>query len=109
MLEIRQLHKTFSRKAPPALKDVSFTVERGTICGLLGHNGAGKSTALGAMLGLVYPDEGEVVIDGCSVQKQREVAMQKVGAIFEAPNFYEYLTGWKNLKILTSFSGGVDQ
>ena len=107
MLEIRNLYKSFSRKAPPALQDVSFSVERGKICGLLGHNGAGKSTVLGSMLGLVYPDRGEVIIGGCSVQKNRETAMRKTGAIFEAPNFYEYLSGWKNLKILTAFSGGV--
>ncbi|MDF1753626.1 MAG: ABC transporter ATP-binding protein [Verrucomicrobiales bacterium] len=107
MLEVRHLSKSFSRKAPAALSDVSFTVERGQICGLLGHNGAGKSTALGVMLGMVYPDEGEVIIDQCSVQQEREKAMRKVGAIFEAPSFYEYLTGWKNLKILTAYSGGV--
>ena len=107
MLEVQNLSKQFSRNAPPALQDVSFTVERGQICGLLGHNGAGKSTALGAMLGLVYPDAGEVLIDGCSVQKKREAAMRKVGAIFEAPSFYEYLSGWQNLQVLTSYSGKI--
>lgn len=107
MLEVNHLSKTFSRNAPPALQDVSFSVDQGQVCGLLGHNGAGKSTALGAMLGLVYPDKGEVIIDGCSVQKQREKAMRKVGAIFEAPSFYTYLSGWKNLKVLTAYSGKI--
>ncbi len=107
MLEVRNLSKSFSAKAPPALRDVSFSVGRGQICGLLGHNGAGKSTAIGAMLGLVYPDQGEVIIDQISVQANRETAMKKVGAIFESPNFYDYLSGWKNLKILTTLSGRI--
>jgi ABC-2 type transport system ATP-binding protein len=108
MLTVSNLSKRFGRgSAPLALDDVSFTVGKGEIFGLLGHNGAGKSTALGIMLGMVYPDVGEVSIDGISVQKQREVAMRKVGAIFEAPNFYDYLSGWRNLQVMTAFSGGV--
>lgn len=109
MLEVNQLSKRFSRSAPPALTEVSFSVSRGEICGLLGHNGAGKSTAIGTILGLVYPDRGEVLIDGCSVQKNRETALRKVGAIFEAPSFYNYLSGWKNLKVLTAYSGKVSK
>jgi len=107
MLEVRNLSKRFSRDAPPALREVSFSVGRGQICGLLGHNGAGKSTVLGAVLGLVYPDQGEVFIGGVSVQAERVAAMRKTGAIFEAPSFYNYLSGWKNLQVLTSFSPGV--
>jgi ABC-2 type transport system ATP-binding protein len=112
MLTISAISKTFGRRRadgpPPALNDVSFSVSRGRICGLLGHNGAGKSTALGIMLGMVYPDSGEVSIDGCVVQRNRERAIRKVGAIFETPAFYEYLSGWHNLRILSSYSGGVD-
>ena len=108
MLTVSHLSKRFGRgSGPPALDDVSFTVRKGEIFGLLGHNGAGKSTALGIMLGMVYADEGEVSIGGVSVQQQRELAMRKVGAIFEAPSFYDYLTGWRNLQVLTAFSGGV--
>ncbi len=109
MLSVTNLSKSFSPKAPPALRDLSFTVEQGQICGLLGHNGAGKSTALGIMLGMIYPDKGEVVVDGCSVQNDRETAIRKVGAIFETPVFYEYLSGWQNLRILASYSGGVSE
>ncbi len=108
MLTVSHVSKRFGRgDKPAALDDLSFTVNKGEIFGLLGHNGAGKSTALGIMLGMVYPDEGEVSIGGVSVQKQRERAMRKTGAIFEAPNFYDYLSGWRNLQVLTAFSGGV--
>lgn len=110
MLKVSNLSKRFGRgNAPLALDDVSFTVGKGEIFGLLGHNGAGKSTALGIMLGMVYPDGGEVQIGGVSVQQQRELAMRKTGAIFESPSFYDYLSGWRNLQVLTAFSGGVAQ
>lgn len=107
MLEAIDLNKSFGGK--PALKDVGFKLERGEIYGLLGHNGAGKSTTLGIILGMVAPDQGEVLIDGISVQEQRSKALRKVGAIFEAPAFYDYMTGWQNLKILMSYSGGFDE
>jgi ABC-2 type transport system ATP-binding protein len=106
MLVASGLHKKFSGK--PALDNVSFHVEKGEIYGLLGHNGAGKSTSLGIILGMVMPDQGDVTIGGISVLKDRSKALRKVGAIFEAPAFYDYLSGWENLRILMSYSGGFD-
>jgi ABC-2 type transport system ATP-binding protein len=105
MIRIEQLTKAF--KGKPALRGVSLQIERGEIYGLLGHNGAGKSTTFGIMLGQVYPDSGEVFVDGISVQRQRAQALARVGAIFESPGFYNYLSGWRNLRILTSYSGRV--
>lgn len=106
MLEATDLYKSFGGK--PALDDVSFHVRKGEIYGMLGHNGAGKSTSLGIILGMVMPDRGEVTIGGVSVLKNRSKALQKVGAVFEAPAFYDYLSGWENLKILMSYSCGFD-
>jgi ABC-2 type transport system ATP-binding protein len=106
MLEIKDLQKSFGGK--PALEGVSFKVERGEIHGLLGHNGAGKSTTLGIILGMVMPDQGEVRIDDVSVQHNRGKALGKVGAIFESPSFYDYLSGWDNLRILMGYSDGFD-
>ena len=93
----------------PALEDVSFQVGEGQIYGLLGHNGAGKSTSLGVILGMVEPDQGEAFIDGVSVQKKRATALRNVGSIFESPCFYEYLSGWENLRILSNYSGPFDK
>lgn len=107
MLEARGLTKAFGGK--PALRNVSFKLEKGEIYGLLGHNGAGKSTSLGIILGMVAPDAGEVEIGGVSVQRQRGKALRKVGAIFEAPAFYDYMSGWENLRILMGYSGGFDE
>jgi ABC-2 type transport system ATP-binding protein len=105
MIELRELRKSFGRK--PALHDLSMEVRRGEIFGLLGHNGAGKSTTLGILLGQVHPDHGEAFIDGVSVQRERAKALSRTGAIFEAPRFYDYLSGWQNLEIYTSYSARV--
>lgn len=107
MLEVSGLWKKFAGK--PAVEDVSFTVRKGEIYGLLGHNGAGKSTTLGIILGMVAADRGQVKIGGHDVSKERAKALRKVGAIFESPAFYEYLSGWENLKQLMSYSGGFDE
>lgn len=107
MLTVTGLSKKFRGK--PALQDVSFTVERGEIHGLLGHNGAGKSTTLGIILGMVEPDEGEASIGGISVQRDQANALRQVGAIFESPAFYEYLSGWENLRILSTYSGPFNE
>src|SRR4030095_16021508 len=107
MIRIEQLSKKF--RGRPALQRCSFGVQRGEIFGLLGHNGAGKSTTLGILLGQVFPDSGEAFIDGVSVQRNRGRALARTGAIFEAPRFYEYLSGWRNLLIYTSYSARVPQ
>ncbi len=105
MISIRNVTKAFGGK--PALHGVSFEVRPGEIFGLLGHNGAGKSTTLGILLGQVFPDSGEAFINGYSVHKQRHEALASTGAIFEAPRFYDYLSGWRNLEIYSSYSARV--
>ncbi len=105
MLELRDVRKAF--KGKPALHGLSLTVARGEIFGLLGHNGAGKSTALGILLGQVHPAAGEAFIGGVSVQNERATALAKTGAIFETPRFYDYMSGWRNLEIFASFSAAA--
>ncbi len=108
LIEARNLTKRFIRDRA-ALDDVSFEMKENEIVGLLGHNGAGKSTVLGIMLGMVRPNAGEVVIGGVSVQRNRAGALRQIGAIFEAPAFYEYMTGWQNLRALCALSGWWDE
>lgn len=102
-VSIHNLKKAFGGR--PALHGVSFEVREGEIFGLLGHNGAGKSTTLGILLGMVHADAGHACIGGYDVVSQRPLALGQVGAIFEAPAFYEYLSGWHNLGFLVSLSG----
>jgi ABC-2 type transport system ATP-binding protein len=105
MLELRDVRKSF--KGQPALHGLSMSVTRGEIFGLLGHNGAGKSTTLGVLLGQVHPGAGEAFIGGVSVQRERATALARTGAIFESPRFYDYLSGWQNLEIFASYSAAV--
>ena len=105
MIELRDLQKAFAGR--PALHGLSLQVRKGDVFGLLGHNGAGKSTTLGILLGQVFPNKGEAFIDGISVQQERARALDHTGAIFEAPRFYDYLNGWRNLEIYTSYSARV--
>src|SRR5580658_10030690 len=102
MIELRNVTKKFG--ANLAVDDLTLCVARGEIFGLLGHNGAGKSTAIGMMLGQVWPTAGEVKICGHDITGNRRLALQKVGAIFEAPVFYDYLSGWRNLEILSHYT-----
>ena len=92
-----------------AVEGLSLTVPTGSVYGLLGRNGAGKSTTLGMILGQVYPTTGRVSVDGRDVFAERRLALRNVGAIFEAPAFYEYLSGRANLKILCQYSGRVNR
>ncbi len=102
MIALTEVQKKFGARV--AVTDLTLTVPRGEIFGLLGHNGAGKSTAIGMMLGQVWPTRGEVQVCGHIVTTHRAQALQKVGAIFEAPAFYDYLSGWRNLEILSHYS-----
>jgi ABC-2 type transport system ATP-binding protein len=102
MIELRNVIKKFAGRT--AVDDLSFTVPRGEIFGLLGHNGAGKSTAIGMMLGQVWPTSGEVKVCGHDIQSNRSAALMQVGAIFEAPVFYDYLSGARNLEILSTYT-----
>jgi len=103
MIQLCNVQKYFG--ARPAVLGLNLEVKAGEIFGLLGHNGAGKSTAIGMMLGQVWPTEGEVRICGHDVTARRQEALQKVGAIFEAPVFYDFLSGWRNLEILSHYTG----
>jgi ABC-2 type transport system ATP-binding protein len=102
MIELRNVIKKFAGRT--AVDDLSFMVTRGEIFGLLGHNGAGKSTAIGMMLGQVWPTSGDVKVCGHDVSSNRRAALQRVGAIFETPVFYDYLSGWRNLEIFSTYT-----
>ena len=81
-----------------AVHDLSFTIEKGNIYGILGPNGSGKSTTLGMILNVVNKTSGEYAwFDGTTDTHQ---ALKKVGAIIERPNFYPYMSAYQNLKLV---------
>ena len=87
-----------------AVQGVDWTIPRGSVWGLLGHNGAGKSTLIGMLLGHVRPTAGQISINGYNVRRHRSQALRRVGAIFETPTFYPYLSGLTNLRIFCEYS-----
>jgi ABC-2 type transport system ATP-binding protein len=105
VISLDKVHKKFGKRV--AVHELTLHVPRGEIFGLLGHNGAGKSTAIGMMLGQVWPTRGEVKLCGYDVAAHRMRALRRVGAIFEAPAFYDYLSGRRNLEILSHYSAST--
>ncbi|MCB1231666.1 MAG: ABC transporter ATP-binding protein [Verrucomicrobiae bacterium] len=102
MIRLEHLTKQFGSRR--AVDDLSLEIPAGRIFGLLGHNGAGKSTTFGLLLGQIRPTRGDAFIRGISVRKDRSRALQGVGAIYEAAAFYDYLNGWDNLRALAACS-----
>lgn len=99
-----------TRKYGPrvVVDQLSLMVESGDIFGFLGQNGAGKSTTLRMALGLVRPTSGLVKLLGYDMSRQPLRALKRVGAIIEAPAFYENFSGRQNLRMLAAMSGGAE-
>src|SRR5207248_4235357 len=88
-----------------AVDDVDLTVNPGDVYGYLGPNGAGKTTSLRMMLGLIRPTAGWVRLFDRDPQLSVH-ALDRVAGFVEAPRFYPYLTGRRNLELLAAFDGG---
>lgn len=101
ILETRDLTKQYGSQK--SVNSLNLKVEKGDIYGFLGPNGAGKTTTIRMILGLIRPTNGEVFIDGVSVQKDFTKAITGISGIVETPKFYENLSGYDNLKILKNF------
>tara|TARA_R110000868_G_scaffold254369_5_gene510969 strand:- start:1638 stop:2537 length:900 start_codon:yes stop_codon:yes gene_type:complete len=101
ILTINNLTKKFGYLT--AVKDLSFTINKGNVYGILGPNGSGKSTTLGIVLNVVNKTEGDFHwFDG---NTSTHDALKKVGAIIERPNFYPYMTAAQNLKLVCKIKG----
>jgi ABC-type multidrug transport system ATPase subunit len=103
IIAIKGLQKNFGNFR--AVKDVSFTVNKGDVFGFLGPNGAGKSTTMRCMLSLIKPDAGQINIFGKNLFDERKAILTQVGSIVEKPDFYKYLSALKNLEIFARISG----
>lgn len=97
----RDVCKSFS--GTPVLKNVSFSVEKGEICGFMGRNGSGKTVIFKLMSGLLIPDSGSITIDGKNFTAKHRF-MESLGVMIETPGFIPHYSGIKNLKILNSMS-----
>jgi ABC-2 type transport system ATP-binding protein len=106
VLQTEQLTKKYRRRV--VVDRLSLTVERGDIFGFLGQNGAGKSTTIRMALGLVRPTSGRATVLGYDMSRQPLQALKRVGAIIEAPAFYEHFSGRQNLRMFAAMSGDAN-
>lgn len=95
MIEVRNLRKEYETTI--ALEDISFSVEKGEILGLLGSNGAGKSTTMKTLAGILRPTSGDVFIAGHDVIRHTLESKKMRGYMPEFPILYENLTGYEFL------------
>ncbi|HFI0036400.1 TPA: ABC transporter ATP-binding protein [Streptococcus suis] len=89
----------------PVLKEVSFSVKDGELVGLIGLNGAGKSTTIKEIIGLLTPYQGQILIDGQGLAHAPEIYRKKIGFIPETPSLYEELTLKEHLEIVAMAYG----
>ncbi|PEC44787.1 ABC transporter ATP-binding protein [Priestia megaterium] len=105
VLQVDHVSKVIGKKT--ILHDVSLSVERGEIFGLLGPNGSGKTTLIRTVVGLIKETEGTIIVNGFPLKEQFTSAMKSIGAIIENPEFYDYLTGYQNLKHFANMHEGI--
>ena len=99
MLEIKQFSKSY-KGGKKAVDKLSLTIGAGEIYGFIGHNGAGKSTTIKAVVGVLDFEEGEIYIDGMSVRRQPLECKRVTAYIPDNPDLYEHLTGIQYLNFI---------
>jgi ABC-2 type transport system ATP-binding protein len=104
-LRTRGLFKSYGHR--PALQGLDLAVPRGVVYGFLGPNGAGKTTLMRLLVGLIRPDAGEMEILGQPYSWRQRQRLYDVGALVEAPTFYDYLSGRDNLRALAASGAPV--
>lgn len=109
MLQIKELKKSY-QKGTLAVDGVSLTIKPGEIYGFVGHNGAGKSTTIKAVVGALDFDGGEIIIDGKSLKKDPIACKQVMAYVPDNPDIYEHLTGIQYINFVADiFSVGDER
>ncbi|MCI6464306.1 MAG: ABC transporter ATP-binding protein [Faecalicatena sp.] len=103
LIETRQLTKNYGDQT--VVNSVNLHVKKGRIYGLLGRNGAGKTTIMKMILGLTPITSGEVKVFGRNIKGREKKVYPRIGAIIETPGFYPNLTGAENLEIFAKLRG----
>lgn len=104
MLTISNFSKTY-KGGKKAVDNINLNVEAGDIFGFIGHNGAGKSTTIKSVVGILDYEEGEILIDGHSMKKEPLLCKQLIAYIPDNPDLYEHLTGIQYLNFIADIFG----
>lgn len=103
MLQIQHLTKVYGDKK--AVDDLNLHIRPGEIYGFIGHNGAGKTTTLKSVAGILQFDEGEILIDGKSIQKQPIACKKEMAYIPDNPDLYDFMSGIRYLNFIADIFG----
>ena len=104
IIEIQHAVKTFGKIT--VLQDVSLTVRKGTICGIVGRNGSGKTVLFKAVCGFYRLTSGVITVKGKRLGKDTDIP-ENVGSIIETPGFLGHFSGYHNLKYLAGIRGRI--
>lgn len=99
VLEIKNYSKSYS-KGKKAVESLNLNVSQGEIHGFIGHNGAGKTTVIRSVAGIMDFDEGDILIDGHSVKTEPVLCKELTAYIPDNPDLYEYITGLQYLNYI---------
>ncbi|MFJ7185938.1 ABC transporter ATP-binding protein [Lysinibacillus xylanilyticus] len=106
VLEVQHVTGGYTRK--PVIKDLSFTIEKGELVGLIGLNGAGKSTTIKHIIGTMLPKEGDIRLNGVTLKENTDKYRTAFSYIPETPVLYDELTLREHLE-LTAMAYGLDE
>lgn len=91
LLSIKNLNHKYNEK--PAISNINLEVNKGEIYGFIGRNGAGKSTTIKLIVGILPLEDGDIYIDGASLKQNSKLCKSKCAYIPDNPDLYNYLTG----------------
>ena len=107
LIKLNNIIKNFGNST--ALNDLSFSIPKNSIFGLLGPNGSGKSTLMRILSGLIVEWNGEILFENQDIKLNQEHFLKKCGFLIENPTFYEYLSARQNLSLLANLSKSSNQ
>ncbi|QIB68531.1 ATP-binding cassette domain-containing protein [Aminipila butyrica] len=106
ILEVEGLTKLY--KNGRGVRNISFSIEKGDVVGLLGPNGSGKTTIMKTIMGLTHGSEHSVTVFGHDVERDVETTLKKVGGLIERPAIFEQMSALDNLRMMARYYPGVD-
>lgn len=103
MIDIKKLNFTYQKSKKNAVKDITFSINKGEIFGFLGPSGAGKTTTQRLIIGLLKGYSGCIRIMGKERKDWDKSFFEHIGVAFDFPNLYLKLTAWENMKLISSY------